>query len=260
VDERLTDDVLARLADINMANTWEAMSRLAGCPTERVGALQLYASGLPMAFFNGAIATDPVDDPDAAVAAALAFMASNDVPWLLWVRAGLDEALLDAGRAAGLRDAGGPPVMGWSPIDPPADLRPDLEISVVRDRAGIEAHHDLAARGFDAPLGIFERLVTDATVADPSFALLVGRADGEPVSTAVLSVSGTTGGIYNVATPPEHQRRGYGRALTCAAVDEAVRRGCDHAILQSSSAGRPVYEALGFRELGRYVQLEGPPA
>ena len=74
-----------------------------------------------------------------------------------------------------------------------------------------------------------------------------------------VSVTGTTAGVYNVATPVEHQRRGYGRALTRAAVDEGMQRGCDHAILQSSPAGQPVYEAMGFTHLGYYVQLEGPP-
>ena len=40
---------------------------------------------------------------------------------------------------------------------------------------------------------------------------------------------------------------------------EGARRGCDHAILQASPAGQPVYETMGFTHLGNYTQLEGPP-
>ncbi len=64
-----------------------------------------------MAFFNGAFVTGRVADPGRVVADAVAFMAEREVPWLLWVREGIDDGLLAAGRRAGLRDAGGPPGM-----------------------------------------------------------------------------------------------------------------------------------------------------
>jgi hypothetical protein len=189
----------------------------------------------------------------------IAFTAEHGVPWLLWVRAGTDDALLAAGRAAGLRGAGGPPSTGTSPIEPIDGAPPGLEIIEVDDEAGMRVHRDLAARGFDAPASLFETLTSDASVDDPGFAILIGRLDGAQVSTSLVSVTGTTAGIYNVATPEEHRRKGYVRALTGAVIEAGVRRGCDHAILQSSEAGRSVYESLGFEFLGRYVQLEGPP-
>lgn len=252
-------DDLGRAADVNMAATWQALARLAGRTIEQVGNVQLFTTGIPAAFFNGAMATGPSDDPERCVARSIEFMAEHGVPFLLWAREGVDGALLEAGRAAALRDAGGPPAMAWSPISPPPPARPDLEINVVDDRAGLDAHRDLMVRAFEMPPGFVERLLIEEMVGDPAFAIVVGRVDGVPVSTAVVSITGTTAGIYNVATPVEHQRRGYGRALTRAAVDEGVRRGCDHAILQASPAGQPVYEEMGFVHVGRYVQLEGPP-
>lgn len=261
-DDGAADSVggsLAGLADVNLALTWAAMVRHSGYPSQRVGPVQMFVTGLPASFFNGAVATGPSGDPDACIATVVQFMAQHDVAWMLRVRDGVDDALLDAGRKAGLRDAPRSPAMGWTPIPPPPLPRPDLEISIVDDQAGIEAHRDLTARAFGMPLEIPTRLVTEAMIADPAFAVVVGSVDGEPVSTALVSVTGTTAGVYNVATPVEHQRRGYGRALTRAAVDEGMQRGCDHAILQSSPAGQPVYEAMGFTHLGYYVQLEGPP-
>jgi GNAT superfamily N-acetyltransferase len=89
--------------------------------------------------------------------------------------------------------------------------------------------------------------------------VFVGRVDGEPVSCSLLSVTGETAGVYNVATPERFRGRGFGEALTWAAIDEGARRGCAAAILQSSEAGYPIYSRMGFVEIGRYVQLEGPP-
>ena len=43
------------------------------------------------------------------------------------------------------------------------------------------------------------------------------------------------------------------------AVAEGARRGCTHSVLQASPSGYPVYRRMGFTDLGRYVQLEGPP-
>ena len=44
-----------------------------------------------------------------------------------------------------------------------------------------------------------------------------------------------------------------------AGVAEGARRGCTNSILQASDAGYPIYRRMGFVDLGRYVQLEGPP-
>jgi GNAT superfamily N-acetyltransferase len=250
-------DELGRLADINLAvmfATFAGPER-----SERVGPLQLSATGIPAAFFNGAYLTGPAPDPVPMIDRAIEFMAHHDVPWLLWVREGVDDTMLDAGRAAGLRDAGGPPAMGLAPIPARPSLPHGLDIERVTDLPGIEVHHDLTSRSFGMPLDLAQALVNERTLTQPSTVVLVGRVHGEPVSTALVGLSGTTAGIYNVGTPPEHQRRGYGEALTWAAIEAGVDLGADHAILQASPTGRPVYERMGFVHLGDYVQLEGPP-
>ena len=250
---------IGTLADRNLAATWAAVARRAGGAVGQVDMVQLAATGLPIAFFNGAYVTGRTVDPQAVVEHAVAFMAEQGVPWLLWVREGVDDAVLAAGRRAGLGEAGGPPAMVLRPI-PPVPPPPDgLVITVAADAADVDAHCSLAAAAFQMPVEIARRLVDPKALADPGVGVVVGRIDGEPVATAVVSTSGTTAGVYNVATAPEHQRRGFGAALTWAAVAEGVRRGCDHAVLQSSPSGQPVYEAMGFVHLGRYVQLEGPP-
>ena len=247
---------LGRLADANLAGTWAPFGRHGGevggpvsCP--------FVATGIPAAFFNGVYPTGPIEHPDEVVAEAIEFMTARAVPWLLWVREGVDDALLDAGRRAGLVDAGGPPALGLSEIPaipPPPD---GLRIEVVDDRAGLESFRDLGARGFEMPREIVDAIVAESMLEDPSIELVVGAVAGVPVSSAIVSVTGTTAGIYNVATPPEHRRRGYGAALTWAAVQRGARLGCDHSVLQASELGAPVYRQMGYRDLGTYVQLEG---
>lgn len=106
-------------------------------------------------------------------------MTARAVPWLLWVREGIDDALLDAGRRAGLVDAGGPPAMGLPEIPtipPPPD---GLRIEIVDDHAGLETFRDLGARGFEMPREIIDVAVTGR------------RSPGRPSSRAPGSVATT---------------------------------------------------------------------
>jgi ribosomal protein S18 acetylase RimI-like enzyme len=59
-------------------------------------------------------------------------------------------------------------------------------------------------------------------------------------------------GVYNVATMPDHQRRGYGEAVMRHAVAEAQREhGIERTILQSTPAGLSLYERMGYRTITR---------
>ncbi len=254
---------IGRLADVNLAATWASLGRSSGAAVGGSERCRFVATGIPAAFFNGAYVTGAVAEPERVVGEAIEFMSAHRVPWLLWVREGVDEALLQAGRRAGLGDAGGPPGMALPAVPSIAERTapPDgFEVEVVADDAGIETFADVAARGFGMPLEVVRRLVTGETIADPDTIAVIGSVTGVPVSVALASISGTTIGIYNVATPAEHRRRGYGEAITWAAIDAGAQRGGDHAALQASELGAPVYRSMGFVDVGRYVQLEGPPA
>ncbi len=238
-------DELGRLADINLARTWGALGRASGAAIGESESAVFVATGIPAAFFNGVYATGPVADPDAVVRDAIAFMTEQQVPWLLGE--GVDDALLDAGRRVGLTDAGGPQGMALDSIGASPELPGGLDIVVVRDHAAGATFRDLTARGFEMPPEFADRLASDATLAAPGIVPVLGTVDGEPVSIALVFVTGTTAGIYNVATPAEHRRRGYGAALTWAAIQEGARLGCDHAVLQASELGAPVYRSMAFR-------------
>jgi GNAT superfamily N-acetyltransferase len=95
------------------------------------------------------------------------------------------------------------------------------------------------------------------TLARDGLAVFVSEADRRIVSTCMLITvpnllrGGRRHGIIeNVVTHPGYQGHGHGRAVICAALDEAWRQDCHHVLLQS---GRPdprvhrFYEQCGFK-------------
>jgi GNAT superfamily N-acetyltransferase len=79
--------------------------------------------------------------------------------------------------------------------------------------------------------------------------LLVGRVDGQSVSTSLGFVGGGAVGIYGVGTVPDARGRGYGSAVTLATMDWGAAKGADLAILHATELGEPVYRRLGFEKV-----------
>jgi ribosomal protein S18 acetylase RimI-like enzyme len=72
--------------------------------------------------------------------------------------------------------------------------------------------------------------------------------DKEPVSTTAIVKGGSVLGVYNVATMPGYQHRGYGEAvMRHALIDTGRQHGIERVILQSTPAGYRLYERMGFR-------------
>ena len=60
--------------------------------------------------------------------------------------------------------------------------------------------------------------------------------------------------MFNMSTIEAARRRGLGTALTARHVHDAVDRGCSTASLQSTAMAERVYAAVGFRDLGRFLE------
>ena len=54
-----------------------------------------------------------------------------------------------------------------------------------------------------------------------------------------------------MATPPEHQRKGLGRALLTRVIEDYRRRGVERFHLGATEAGRPLYASLGFETIAQ---------
>jgi len=122
---------------------------------------------------------------------------------------------------------------------------------VIRELAPREAelHARVAALGFEVPSEMFLQLMTPPLLAAPGVRCYVGEVDGRPVTTGLGVTLGSRVGIFNIATLPEHRRRGYAAAITARAVKDGLDAGATWSFLQSSELGYKVYERLGFRTM-----------
>jgi ribosomal protein S18 acetylase RimI-like enzyme len=73
-------------------------------------------------------------------------------------------------------------------------------------------------------------------------------ADEKPVGTGTLVVRGYLGGIFNIATLPEYQRKGYGRIITQHLMRRAYELRMQHVVLLSSPLAEKLYADLGFEK------------
>jgi ribosomal protein S18 acetylase RimI-like enzyme len=121
---------------------------------------------------------------------------------------------------------------------------------------GDQAHRDwlhVMEIGFGMPEG--HTVTIDSTAraigfdAEAPWVRFVGTVEGEPVASSGLMTFGGLAGIYNVATVPGARRRGYGEALTRAAIGYGRDLGYHVAILGASDLGRGIYQRMGFRDV-----------
>ena len=87
-----------------------------------------------------------------------------------------------------------------------------------------------------------------------AFEILVARHDGENVATAIAFDHDGDCGLFNLGTLERARRRGLGTALTARLLRDATERGCSTASVQSTPAAERVYSAVGFRDLGRFLE------
>lgn len=202
---------------------------------------------------NGVCVIRPLPRPRDQIAEALARYDDAAIEGGVLISAGLDPAAEAACLDLGLSRAAEIPVLALHPLPASGPSPPrELEIRIVRSVADHRLHVDAEAAGFEGDPAISHRLFPDSVVDAAERIELTGFVDNIAVATAVTYISGQDAGVYGVATHPAYRRRGYGEALTRAAVHLGCERGCTLASLQPSLMARPMYERIGFREITRW--------
>ena len=221
-------------------------------------------TGLPLSAFNGATAaTFTETTADARIDQVLDYFRELKIDMSWWVGptstpADLGERLVARGLVAdGVAPGMAVSLEGWTPPPVPEGLvvEPTLDVASFRRAmevmfAGFEMPADLLVpfeerfRGFCVGPGAIQRT-------------FLATAEGMPVATSLGMVVDDVVGIYNVATAPDARRRGFGGAITAAAMAYGRELGARWAILESSPMGVSVYERLGFRQVCEVVVYEG---
>ncbi len=87
----------------------------------------------------------------------------------------------------------------------------------------------------------------------------IGYMKGKPIAASTLLLAGGIAGIYDVSTLPAARGKGYGTAITLAALQEAQQLDCRYVCLQASKMGYPIYKRIGFEEQFRERKYRWSP-
>ncbi|MFI5273176.1 MAG: GNAT family N-acetyltransferase [Ktedonobacterales bacterium] len=261
MDQIVTDvspATMARGIAGNIVTTFRGIAALGGSVRE-VDGMTAIVTGLPMSDFNGVFQTAMPPELEAEavrgrLAATMAWLVEQGQPFC-WVVTPLTTPHDLPGYLGDLGFHHSESMPGMA-LDLAAltdhTALPGLEISTVRDTDTLRVWFQTSAAGFGSPESVVEMMFAhfsrgDLSADRPELELL-GRVDGTPVATAVLSLGAGVAGLYNISTRPEYRGRGIGAAMTLAALREARARGYRIGVLEASQMGFPVYQRLGFRE------------
>lgn len=230
--------------------------------------LALIALDLAGPAFNTVVAIgESSPPPDEVFRLAEEFFAGRAGDWGVTVEGGAEHPLEQEVLRRGWELIEQEPAMVLPAIPNPVPALPGLTVHRVTDQRTLRDYQVTADAGFAPPGGtdaagpsISEAFVPSLACAlDPDIAPLIGYADdGQPVAAATLLRIDQTALISGVAVLPAYRRRGYGEAITGAAIGEGAARGCTTAALRASAMGYPVYLRMGFVPVCRFVSYAPP--
>lgn len=174
------------------------------------------------------------DDQPESLGEELAKVGASHSEWMLYGNQGSEPGtwlVVDLGTLAG----------GM----PGAD---NFRVEQVRNEQLFDVWTDINARGFGSDdYSAFRAAYLRHGFGDDAQAIhFVGFAGDQPVTSSTLLIAGGSASAYNISTPVELRKQGYGSAITHATLLAARERGYSHSWIWSSPMGRNVYQKLGF--------------
>jgi GNAT superfamily N-acetyltransferase len=251
------ESVRGRLVDLARATAAFWSEARGGSWVERQGLIR-FTSGAPLHFTNGVTAVDvPPDLVDLRIQEAIAHFAAARVPWMWWIEpfskpVDMDRRLREHGfaveeeipRLAARIDA-------IDISDPsPSGLRIDRVVDDVTERGFLAGMAGGFGHGEER-----QRVLTQASRHagyDPRgpWVRFVGTVEGEPMASSGILLLAGLALVVNVATVQRARRRGIGEAMTRRAIAHAGSLGYEVAVLGTSEMARPIYDRMGFVEVG----------
>ncbi|MEV6272370.1 GNAT family N-acetyltransferase [Kribbella sp. NPDC051936] len=234
---------VVRAIEENAAELLMAMGAAGGGSQRSDERAEWTIGGSPIDYHNAVVRASDA----AVIAESVAELTNHGVPGTWHVGPSMRIAAADL-VAAGFVPAGAEPGMAVripELVEPRAV--PGLSLTRVGDDEALAVWEATLGQGFGEGerearwvASVYRKLGYD----DP-WRHYIGWSDGTPVATATVFLGAGVAGLYFVMTVPQARRRGIGAAITYGALRDVD---AEYAVLGSSPAGRPVYEALGFRE------------
>ena len=218
----------------------------------RGGQLAASTHNVRNAYFTTAIRTDLQTDPRVFVAEAQEFFGELKRAFYVWVPTG-DMEFRSAVVAIGGKPEGSKP--------PAMSIRRPISFGatryIVKAAATPEAFDQFSTTveaGYESP-GLGWLLRDQEYYASEGVTWATAYDGDNAVGAACGYLSGLTGGVYFVGTPPQHRAKGVGREVTQWVVNSLFEKGAERITLQSSEIGFRIYEKLGFGVCGIYERF-----
>jgi GNAT superfamily N-acetyltransferase len=217
----------------------------------------------PLADFN-MLTLGPDPEAEAFLIRSVARAKARGLPLLAMMTPHVAQCLAPLAMRLGLTAAGTSPLMVLRAGTP---VRPSRPTKVTRalgpELVGIAG--DLVAAAFDVPRDAVARCIDVGLTETAGIETYIAWGDDAPMSAVSVTPTGNTAGISLMATLPEYQRKGMGRALLTQVIADYRHRGVERFYLGATEAGRPLYASLGFEliadlsawVLGHSAQLHG---
>jgi ribosomal protein S18 acetylase RimI-like enzyme len=243
-------DAWRTLSASNLALQFECIPRSMGKPWVRWDGVWAADTKLPAAYPNSATMLRPLAEQEAAdvVARLDQFYADEDVrgSWMLWSAWPTPDL-----TPFGMRAAGQTPLMVRLPSPIPAATTTGLRIVEASTESDLLDLDNVMIHGYPIPELTFpDDRITDKRAFGGPMRFFVGYEGDRPISCAMACIGERELGIYAVATLPDRRGKGYGGAMTLAALAAAPHL---PAVLEASDFGQPIYRRLGFQVVSEYT-------
>ena len=222
--------------------------------------------GAKFQMFNAAFLSSPVEDVaelEDRLHHARNHFRSRAMRWSLWIcedwlTKPVRRVLSQKCERVDLRLCAEMPGMAAKRLRGAKRVLPHLEYARVESERALSDFHGIGAVCFHVPMDWFTEVFDSKMPAvRPRFTCWVGYLNGLPVVTAACVRTGKVLGLYNVATAPDHRKRGFAEAITRHVVE--TEGDADLLVLQSTAHGFGLYERLGFRPVTRVLVYNSMP-
>jgi ribosomal protein S18 acetylase RimI-like enzyme len=200
------------------------------------------------------------DADEGALAGLIAHFLGRGLPFSVNIRSGLAGRYAPVVKAAGLAHQAELPFMSLLPGEfRPVDRPDDLSIRLLPGEAEA-VHLPMIVELLHLSEAGLERIFSSANRSSPAWATYLGEAEGKLAGTATAILGPLGAGLICIATDPGFGRRGFGGALTSAAIADAFARGAPRVLLHASEQGLGLYRRLGFRVFEHLSVFGAEPA
>ena len=226
--------------------------------SERVGPWLCIDAGLGESSFNIAVL---VGETQGTAAAALnraqRWFDERGVNSRFDLRSWADAEFIAAAARAGYHHWWTEPALLLDSIPERFGYPAGFETRLLRTASDAAAYSRLDSEEHDDQA--FQTSMAKTAMGMPGCQLLLGISEGVPVARSMTVTTGAMVGVHNVYVPPARRGRGFGAAISAAAVMAGRDAGATAACLEATELGLPVYLKLGFRQVGEYIVLgKGP--